>query len=181
MNGLLNTLPVSTPFDYQRQGLYNELAAVPIADGNNLLPFVSMPFDPLTGANVTAWVMCINGTHAFNLGVLPYIDKNGKWSFYWDGHDSAANLPMGYYYIQASYEIPPAGATQAYQTFVDRVQHDGGVVEATECMQDSIISLFGGWVTGDLFKTEIFFMPQAGAVPGKLGSFNEDYNLDFDT
>ena len=180
MRSLLNTIPGDTPFAFERQGYWaNYRSGVPIADGPSLLPFYSMPFDSIQGAQITAWLKCIDGSHAFNLGSLPIIEKNDTWTIYHDGSDLGVVVPMGYYFVEVGYKIPPQDAGLLYSEYLDRVERAKGVVEAQDCLIDALVNYSSGWVTGTLFKTEPFWMPQAGTLPTKLGDFNDDFNDDF--
>lgn len=180
MRSLLNTIPIETPFAYERQGYWaNYHTGVPIADGSNLLSFYSMPFDPIVGATVNAWLKCINGDHAYHLGELPYIERNDKWTFYHDGSDTGAVVPMGYYYVEATAYLPQAGVGNIYSDYIIRVERQGGITEAESCLLDTLLDISGGVSALPLFKTEPFWMPQAGTLPEKSGDFNRDFNTDF--
>ena len=72
---VLRTILPSAPFIHQQQGLYNELSGAPIADGSKLLPFTSMPLEPIAGSKSDAWIMCLDGGHVFKIGQLPLIEK----------------------------------------------------------------------------------------------------------
>lgn len=180
MRSLLNSIPIETPFAYERQGYWaNYKAGVPIANGSKLLPYYSQPFDPLQGATVSGWLKCIHGKHAYDLGEIPYIERNDKWTYYHDGSETGAVVPMGYYYIEASYKIPPAGVVNTYNEYILRVERAGGVVEAKECLFEKLVGYGGGYTEGKLFKTEPFWMPQPGTLPQTLGDYNDDFNDDY--
>ena len=88
---VLRTILPSAPFIHQQQGLYNELSGVPIADGSKLLPFTSMPLEPIAGSKSDAWIMCLDGGHVFKIGQLPIIEKNGTVTYYHDGEIGTAS------------------------------------------------------------------------------------------
>ena len=176
MRSFLNTIPIETPFAYQRQGYYNEhIPGTPIADGPSLLPFYSMPFDPIANATVYGWLKCINGDHAYDLGALPVIEKNNTWTVYHDGSDTGAIVPIGYYYVEVSYTVFPAGVNAIYDNYITRVDHAGATMEAEGCVLEALVKLGGGTISGKLFKTEPFFFAHARKMPKKIGDYKKNF------
>ena len=121
MNGILNTMHASVPFEHERRGGYHNLqAAVPFASDETLLPFVTPSVEASLVISREYLVHVDNFGKVINryllTDYLTLVPGKLRTYAYNDMSKDAAdnvgvNFPCGLYYFQVYFQTPGAIAT----------------------------------------------------------------------